>query len=244
MTAADTPNTDAMNPGELFGFLMATKYVPAYQETARRESERRTDAFADNVTYTVCGEEIRLMTPRDLLMLDGFENAFVCAGEPKDGDVRRFLWQLHVDNDGTGSWRMRVSKGRFEARMDARTSVEDDASEVYDYMDRLWPDTPADPFTTPPDGAQDTRGRKPAGVYCLAPLMVNVAGAIGPIDPMGGKLLGDTPIPRLLQYQREAIERKTGEDAGTSFDSLKSRCLEEVNIIMANRRAKDAAAGR
>lgn len=236
MTA--TPNIDAMNPGELFGFLMATKYVPAYQETARKESERRSDAFADGVTYTVCGEEIRLMTPRDLLMLDGFGNAFVCAGEPKDGDVRRFLWQLHTHNDGTNSWRMRIRKGRFEARMDGRTSVDDDASDIYDYMDRLWPDTPADPFTKPPDGVQDTRAGKPMSVHWLAPLMVNVAGAIGPIDPVSGKLLGDTPLPRLLQYQREAIERKTGEESGTSFDSLRSRCLEEVNIIMAERRAK------
>ncbi len=225
-----------MGPGELFGFLWHTKYAPEIAATLAAENERRADAFADGVTFTVCGEELRLMTPRDMLRLDGFENAFMTSEVPTLEDLQFFLWTLNVLNDGSRSLRNHWRKGRAEQRVRERaTWFEEDASEVYCYMDRLWLEAPAD---EPPGADGKQTQKKPAGVYCLAPLMVNVAGVIGAIDPMSGMLLADTPIPRLLQYQRSAIERKTGEAAATSFDSARSRCLEEVNNIMAARRAK------
>jgi len=233
------PDPETMGPNELFGWLWHTKYGPEIAEVAAKEAARRADAFADGVTFTVCEEELRLMTPRDLLMLDGFENAFVCATEPTADDLAFILWTLNVQNDGSRSWRNHWRKGRCSQRVAQRTDFEADVSEVYHYLDRLWLDTPAD---EPPDiaGGQ-AKERKPSGVYCLAPLMVNVAGTLGAVDPMSGRLLADTPIPRLLQYQRSAVERKTGEAAATSFDSYRSRCLEEVNNIMQERRNKQKA---
>jgi hypothetical protein len=235
-TAEQGPDLSTFGPGQLFDYLWGTKYAPEMAEAARRESERRADAFVDGATFNVCGEEIRLMTPRDLLMLDGFENAFVCAAVPTPEDLQWFLWVLSVQNNGSPySWRNRWRKGRCYARVALREDFEADAGEVYAYLDRLWLDEPA---AATKDEAGERKARKPATVYCLAPLLVNVAGSVGSVDPMSGQLLAHTPIPRLLQYQRAAIERKTGEQEATSFDSQRSRCLEEVNNIMAARRAK------
>ncbi len=234
---AGLPDVDTMGPNELAGYLWQTKYAPAIAETIARENERRTDAFADGATFTVCGEELRLMTPRDMLHLDGFENAFMCSNVPTPADLAFFLWTLSTQNDGANSWRNAWRRGRAYQRIAQRADLfDDDVSEVYHYMDRLWLEAPADESAPGPESRKEDR--KPSGVYCLAPLMVNVAGAIGAVDPVSGRLLADTPIPRLLQYQRSAVERKTGESAATSFDSARSRCLEEVNAIMAARRAR------
>jgi len=235
MTAADQIDIGALGPNELFHHLWGTKYAPAMAATAQKEAERRADAFADGVTFTVCGEELRLMTPAELLLLDGFENAFVCATEPTIDDLQWLLWTLNVQNSGRrGSWANAWRKGRCYQRVEQRAEFfHDDVSEVYQYLDRLWLDEAAGE-PAPMEGAKPVR--KPATVYCLAPLLVNVAGAVGHIDPMSGRLLAHTPIPRLLQYQRSAIERKTGEQEASSFDSQRSRCLEEVNNIMAERR--------
>lgn len=232
-----------MGPAELFHHLWSTKYGPRMAETVRTESERRADAFADNVTFTVCGEELRLMTPRDLLMLDGFENAFVCGRQPTEQDLQWFIWTLNSENDGSRSWRNLWRKGRCYARFETRPDFLEDVAEVYEYLDRLWLDTPADPM--PGDGQAEQQRRqqsKPATVYCLAPLLVNVAGIMGAVDPMSGRLLADTPIPRLLQYQRSALERKTGEQEAGSFDSWRQKCVNEVNqIVLARQIAARAA---
>lgn len=229
-------NYDEANPGQIFDHLWATKYAPEIEAVARRETERRTDAFADGVTLTVCGEEIRLMTPRDLLLLDGFENAFVCARVPEEKDIVQFLWDLNATNDGTRSWRNRWRKGRCAGRLAVRDDFDADVSEIYGYLSRLWLDEPAGDAAAME--GQPREMRRPPTTYCLAPLMVNVAGTLGATDPMSGLLLADTPIPRLLQYQRAALERKTGEEDATSFDSFRSRCMEEVNQITAERRSR------
>lgn len=233
---AGTTDIDAMGPRQLFDWLWQTKYGPEIVQTLRAESERRMHAFADDVTFIVCGEELRLMTPRDLHYLDRDRNAFVCSCEDiTPGALQWFLWTLSVTNDGSLSWRNRWRKGRCYGRVSMREDLDADSSEVYAYIDRLWLDTPAD---EPTDAAGGQQQRKPPTTYCLAPLLANVAGAVGAIDPMSGRLLADTPIPRLLQYQRSALERKTGENEPSSFDSYRSRCLEEVNQIVAARRAK------
>ncbi len=237
---AELPDLATMGPGELFNFLWATKYAPAIASTIEEEKSRRTDAFADGVSFEVCGEHLRLMTPRDMLYLDGFENAFMVSGVPTLADLQFFLWTLNVLNDPSRPLRNGWRRGRAMQRIAQRISwFDDDVSEVYRYMDRLWLESPADEPANA-EGKRETP--KPAGTYCLAPLMVSVAGAMGAIDPMSGRLLADTPIPRLLQYQRSINERKTGEAAATSFDSARSHCLEEVNAIMAARRAKPEAA--
>ena len=227
-----------MGHAELFHHLLNSKYVPAFMEKQRYESQRRMHAFADDVSITVCGEELRLMTPHDLHLLDREENAFVCAKEPTLQDLQWFLWCLSIQNDGTASLRNNWRRGRLYARVEALPDALEAFSDVYEYLERLWLE---DPPETGKDGAGEAKKKKdPPSVYCLAPLMVNVAMALNgsSVDPMSGKLLGHTPIPRLLQYQRCGIEAKTGEREATAFDSLKSKCLEEVNQIIAERNKK------
>ena len=99
----DAIDISRMNHGELFRHIWNTEIVPNYNDKAKRDAERRVDAFAET-TVTVCGEEIRMMTPRDLFVLDACENPLVSGGFPVEEDCARFIWQLHASNDGTNSF--------------------------------------------------------------------------------------------------------------------------------------------
>ena len=220
----------------LFYFLWHGKYAPAIADKLKKESERRADAFVDGATFTVCGEELRMMTPRDLVLIDGFDNAFACATPPTEDDARFLLWTLNAKNSGRATpgngWR----RGRFHGRMDRIADWDAAFSEIYAYMDRIWVDS--EPEESEEDKAK-RKDKKPPAVYFLAPLMVSVCSEMGAVDPMSGKLLADIPIPRLLQYQKSILTDKKGvSDAGYgTFDSWRSRCLEEVNTILAARRS-------
>jgi hypothetical protein len=74
-------------------------------------------------------------------------------------------------------------------------------------------------------------------VHFMAPLLVDVASVIGPIDPMSGRFLADIPIARLMQYKK-TINRDKGqeEEVDAEYEKRQSDCLEEVNLIMAARR--------
>ena len=54
-------------PETLYEYLWNTKYAPSIGVSLAEEASRRADAFADDVTFKVCGEDIRLITPKDLL---------------------------------------------------------------------------------------------------------------------------------------------------------------------------------
>lgn len=67
-------------------------FVPGAAELRARERENRARAFS-GITRTVCGEELRALTPRARLELQLLRNAFVNPpAEPLDGDVFVFLW--------------------------------------------------------------------------------------------------------------------------------------------------------
>ncbi len=217
-----------MNPAQLFNHLWITKYAVEIADRISLEGQRKAEAFVD-ATITVCGEEIRLMTPRDLLLLDGFENPFVtCKRLPEGIDCAFFIWVLCVQNIA-GPF-----NGRRQTRLYQRIAKRDIAmnvAEIEEYCSRVFIDAPSK--------ATDEKGRerKPPSVYFLAGLLGGLACDIGSIDPMSGKLLADTPIPRLLQYVNSVGKHKgRTDDEATEFDSQRSRCLEEVNRILAERR--------
>ncbi len=222
--------TATMNPAQLFNYLWTTKYAKEIEERMALESQRKAESFVD-ATLTVCGEEIRLMTPRDLLLLDGFENPFVtCKTIPTAKDCAFFVWVLSVANAGNTGWMNRRRQALVYRRM-ARRDVAFNVAEIEEYCSRVFIDVPAK--NTDEKGNE----RKPPSVYFLAGLLGGLACDMGPIDPMGGKLLSDTPIPRLLQYVKSVAKHKNrDEDETTEFDSQRSRCLEQVNLIMAQRR--------
>lgn len=222
----------------MFNHLWGSKFLPEMAAELRRNDEKFSDAFT-NATLTVCGEELRQLTGRDLLMLDGFENGFVCGrGIPDEGDRDMLLWALNVENDRTRKLKNLWRKGKFEARMQVRDAdvsrnFEEDCAEIAQYMDRMYLDLGDDVES---DEEKAKRQNRPPPCNFLATLLVDVGARIGAIDPFSGSLLADSPIPRLIQYQRAA--RTGDEERATRFDSMRSRCLEEVNRILLARREK------
>ena len=214
-------------PEALYNHVWNTHYVPLIQEEIADEASRRADAFAPNATFTVCDEELRVMTPQDLVFLDGMGSPFVAGGrEAMFEDVDFFLWSLHRDNKKARPIRTAFLRGKFKARLSrfvAENSVDDAILQVFAYLDRVFIDLPP----------ADTKAeRKPPTVHCVAPLLVDVASILGPFDPMDGAKLGETPIPRLIQYQR-AKSNSSGKQQFGQFDTRRSQCLEHTNRLMA-----------
>lgn len=221
-------------PEALYEYLWNTKYAPSIGESLAQEASRRADAFADDVTFTVCGEEIRLITPKDLLYLDGTDNSFVVwKTEPCMKDVEFLLWQLNRKNNPAQPIRNAYRFGKFRNRIFRyilKNGFDESVSEIFTFMDRVFIDLPCGGEPTP---EEKKHMGKPPTVHAVAPLLVAVASSLGPFDPMSGKLLGETPIPRLIQYQRAADRRTSGKENYGNFDSMRSQCVEEMNRIMA-----------
>ena len=219
-------------PQALFDHLFGTKYLPAHQEKLREDIGRKTDAFADDATFMVCGEEVRLMTPHDFVLLDGQENPFITGGdEVTPQHFVEFLWVLAAENNPAQPIRNAYRAGRMATRVTNYLETHDTfecVAEVMDYIDRIFLDHYSDGKAG--NAQQPQRSHT---VHDIAPLLVSACAAVGPNDPMNSRPLGRTPIPRLIQYNRAANKAQGGKEVATAIDSLKSRCLEEVNTLMA-----------
>jgi hypothetical protein len=208
-----------------FDQLWSTDYAPRLAAARAAESARRSEAFLDT-TLTVCGEEIRQMTPADLLMLDGFESPFV-SGRPADAtpaDVAFFLWQLHADN--RPGLLNAFRRGRLIGRL-RHLDLDDCRAQIVAYCARMFADLGGAEET--PAAAASAAIEEPPPVYFLATLMYSVATDIGHLDPHSGLLLSHTPLPRLIQYRTAATEGH-GRKTYTDFHSLRVECQERVNL--------------
>lgn len=201
--------------------LWAGKYAALYAEEIEREEARREEAFLD-LPRTVCGEQLRLMTPRDLLILNGVGNAFVCGGELEPWHAAMLVWHLNARNDGTRSIRNVVRREVLYSRL-SRAAWADVLAGVNGYIDEIFQDAP---ITTGTD-------RRPIGTCFLAPLVVRIATRTG----WAQSEILDTPLPRLFQYLKAIkIEEHKGPGAAMDFspsDKLRDRFLTEMNELMA-----------
>ncbi len=101
--------------------------VPGVAELRARERHNRALAFA-GITRTVCGLEIRPLTPAARLELQLLRNAFAVAGaQPLEGDVFVFLWILHPRRgrargvaDSLLQWRLRRRVRKLELAVAVR----------------------------------------------------------------------------------------------------------------------------
>jgi hypothetical protein len=222
-----------LTPAELFEEVWEKEFAP--QVAARRKAmiDAQAEAFA-NATIPLCGEGVRQLTPADWLQLDLIENPFIAGGTSVHLiDCIGFIWELHIENDHTTSVRNLWRRSRVARRL-AVQNLEVMANAIVAYLDRML----LDPAAKQPAHDTGSNALKPEPrAYALSPLIVDVAALLGPTDPMGGELLGHTPIPRLLQYQRTAHEQKGVGRTYTEIDSLKNRCMERVNQIVAERNA-------
>jgi hypothetical protein len=104
---------------------------------AMREVERRNRALVfAGITHTVCGEEIRPLTPRSRLELQILRNAFTLSGlEPLAGDIFEFLWVHHPKRPAPGKgkiaalWRQNGLRRRLRAR-----KLEDNRRAIREYL--------------------------------------------------------------------------------------------------------------
>jgi hypothetical protein len=213
-----------MSPEELW----ATKYAPLFAEEKAKEDARREEAFLD-LPVTVCGEPIRVMTPMDLLVMNGIESPFVCYGRaPAAPDIAVFIWWHHEGNDHSEGYRMTWQKARMIRRLSKRYNSEDGdgfeqaCDEVRDYIERIFQDAPP--------GSQDGE-RRPFGTCFLAPLLMRITSEAGAFDPASGKPFAHSPLTRLFQYLKTMRAKAQGNEFvdHAPSDRLMGLWLAEVN---------------
>lgn len=201
-----------MTPEELW----ASKFAQRFAEERAREDARREQAFLD-LPIIVGGEELRAMTPRDLLLLNGAESPFVCGGDKTPEQVALFIWALHIANDGTLGWSNRRRRDKVIRRL---------APQVYDDLVRACDQYVEEMFQDAPSGAV-SEDKRPLGACFLAPLVVNIAIETG----WAQADILSTPLPRLFQYLKAIRAGEQGKkfiDSSPS-DRLTSEFLEELN---------------
>jgi hypothetical protein len=227
--------------------VWAQEFAPKVAQARRVQAERHTEAFLD-VTLTVCGEELRQMTPADLLHLDALDNPYVCGAPLADItalDSAAFLWQLAALNDHTAGFSNLWRRTRFLRRLSAH-SADAQLTAILDYTRRIFADFPGSSESPESSDSSDSSVSSPFApepkTYFLAPLLVEVASDIGHLDPMSGQLLAHTPLPRLAQYQRTLRERTSTEKDYTETDSLRNRCMDRVNQLNAAARQPQTTA--
>ena len=205
--------------------LWADKYAALHAAAEAEESERRAEDFLD-VPRTVCGLELRALTPRDLLHLDYAQSPFIRGGEIGGEHVAQFLWQL-VDPQPRGWWAER----KF-FRHCARLNYDDSVAAVRRYLDRTFADAPK-------GGGGGDSGR-PIGTSFVAPLIVRLAAGIPSLTPIA---IMDTPIAQLFQYRKILAAEAAAKSGGkfrdpSSSDHLLGACLDECNRLNAEEQSR------
>lgn len=217
---------------QLYATLWTEKYAARYAAARAREEAFRAESWL-SLPRLICGEPVRLMEPADLHLLDGLGNAHVCGREPLVFfDTFELLWLLHESNSGRATVADSFRRGLFRARFRrlVQTRLPELEAAVADYLDLLFLDAP------PPSADPQSR---PFGAGFLAPLLVQVAAALGPADPLLGRPWSRTPLPVVFQClkvlrARDAARRDKDFVDRSPSDRLRSDCLAEAEQLARN----------
>jgi hypothetical protein len=170
--------------------LWAEKYAARFADAKFQEDEAREQAFIDD-TFVVYGERLRGMTPRDLLHLQVVQSPIIYStGKITVAHVLQFLWALHTRNKGTFRF---IHRKRMMRRVLSRRSSDPETAaimEISEYIGKMFMDS----------GGKSSGESKPIGACWLAPIMVRLSQAVGPLDPLDGRAWADVPLPRIWQY--------------------------------------------
>ena len=174
--------------------------IPGYREAVKRENDIRDASFLD-LTTSICGVEIRQMTPRDLLILDGIGNPLMYGGLPSPAELADFLWKLsplYKENARLRRYLFGVTirKMNFIAAVQACRR----------YVDDTFQDSPA------------SSGASAPYVSWCAHLVVNISTETG----WSEAAILNTPLKRLFQYLK-AIRRRDNPQAPMHNPSDKIR---------------------
>lgn len=213
---------------QLFDAVWREEFLPVIADKRRVRTEQQTEAFLDT-TLTLCGVEVRQMTPSDLLLLDALDNPFVCGGETGFVDALAVIWQLAAENDHTSSWANLWRRARVRHRLEVMP-YPDIHGAVVAFVARMFLASPDEFYRSEVAHGGDAFAPE-LKTHFLSPLLVGLCSTMGPTDPMSGELLADTPLPRLFQYQATNAQ-SAGEKQYNETDSLRSRCLERTAQIL------------
>jgi hypothetical protein len=202
-----------MSPEELW----ATKYAPLFEQARRNEEARREEAFLE-VPLTVCGESVRQMTARDLLILNGIESPFVCGGEVDPLDIVIFLWFLNAKNDQSDSW-LNNRRKKMMMRRVAGLPFEATVSECRKYV--------SDCFQDAPDGGSSSDSKRPIGSAIIVPLIIRIAKETG----WDKDQIIKTPLAQLFQFLKHIRADALGDSFCESVpsDAITGQFLAELN---------------
>lgn len=197
--------------------LWAERYAARYAAEKYREDTAREEAFTRPV-FTVCGERIRCMTPRDILILQGIGSPLVYSGHPiSPAHIAQFLWCMHVEN--TCGFFANRARARMMKRL-AGLEFSACMAEVGAFIGDMYMDAP---------GGVNNTDRKPLSACWLAAAMVRL-GKIAPHDPFDGSPWCDSPLPRIWQYIKAAAFLENAKAPNFSpSDRLMTDWMEEVN---------------
>jgi len=188
----------------------------------KRENDVRDASFLD-LTTSICGVEIRQMTPRDMLILDGIGNPLMSNQYPSPAQLADFLWKLSLEFKLNAPFRrwlfaMRVRKMNYFKAVQA----------CWKYLEITFQDSPAS------SGLQST----PYASW-VAHLVVDLG------SPAEAQKILNTPLRQLLQF-RNVIRKNNNPNAPTHNPSdkikgdyirLENARQSLVNIL--NRRASN-----
>lgn len=112
----------------------AEYFAPAFEAAHAREAQLSEEAFMDT-TLTVCGLELRGMTPYDMLLLSAAENPFITGGTIKEAHIAQFLSILVQPSPR--SW---LARRRFFKHCRARVAADYSGcvAEILAYVDRMF----------------------------------------------------------------------------------------------------------
>lgn len=197
--------------------LWNDKYAALAETEMAGDAVRRAEDFIE-VSRTVCGLELRQLTPRDLLLLDYAKSPFVAGGDIAPAHVAQFLWQMLERQPG---WWGERRFFRHCRALGYDTSI----AEIKAYVDRHFADAPA-------AGGSDGR---PLGTSFVAPLIVRISAGIPSLTPAA---IMDTPLPQLFQF-RKVLDAEAASRSGRKLrdqspvDRLLCECLAECNRLNA-----------
>jgi hypothetical protein len=203
--------------------LWSEKYAERFELEREKEERYRAEAFVE-LPRKVAGEPLRVMTARDLHLLDGSGNAFVCGVAPDAGHLAAFVWQLHAERpEGNGirsAWHYGRLMGRLRRKSTKYIAAIESAREYLDFV-----------FFDAPSGGGGKSERRPFGGSFIVPLLGSLAAEFGAFCPVSGRPWGSVPLPQIFHFQKLAAQRALGSkyiDRNRS-DRLMSDYAAELN---------------
>jgi hypothetical protein len=112
--------------------------IPGFPEAVERQNDDRDAAFLE-LTTSICGIEIRQMTPEDFLILNGINSPLLRGGIPSPAHVAKFLWHLSPDYNPQ-------SESAFSAFMHkvGKINYADAIKSIKAYLERTFMDSPGE----------------------------------------------------------------------------------------------------